>query len=250
MFVSVRMNSNLQTTQNENSILDNQIELNCENILPQLTDFDYEYGKAHPFEYLKNAKTAKEIRNLTIKEIVKICLHNKMSNDMTAILLLIVRNETGDKFNPIHIMKNKGVRGESGIFQLWNNNHTKTHSKCNNICSGKDRHNIYKAIPAVVKKLEYSRKIIENKLGVWDDAWYYTRIHNSGLANAKSNPLVLRTQREIKNNRWGKIVDDVIEELLFEQNLKEFQKIKNIKENYFVTIDKTKVTNHFYKLHF
>ena len=24
---------------------------------------------------------------------------------MTAILLLIVRNETGDKFNPIHIMK-------------------------------------------------------------------------------------------------------------------------------------------------
>ena len=225
---------NIQITQSENNVLQsqNQKENSWLGIENQFINWDYEHLKNNPFEYLKEANNVKEIRNFTIKEMVKIGLYLEIPNEMIAIYMMIADIETGGQFNPVKLSKIKsdGWSG-GGIFQLTNT-HTKTHSRCNNICSGDDRHNIYKAIPAVVKRISHSMRIIENKMGRFEPHWVYTRIHNSGLAgicpnsNNKWAALVRKSQK--KTEYWMQQINKVVDDILFEQNI---QNIKQLMED-------------------
>lgn len=245
--------SHKNISQNDNGISQKQSITDWVVEEPQEIRFNLEYLQANPFEYLENAKNPQEIRELTIREIVKIGLHLELSNEMIAVLLLIARNETGNQFNPIKLskIKNQTYKG-GGIYQMTNN-HTKTHSRCDNVVSGDDRHNLYKVIPALVKKMEYSREKIENQMGRWCDSWYYVRIHNPNLrygeklAKQSERALYRRTLNDVKSNKWCIVVNKIIDEIMFERNIENMRKFKEEMEiqieniPVFAIIDNTRV---------
>jgi hypothetical protein len=115
--------------------------------------------------YSKNIKKSLRqkndlIKQETISKIVQITIEHEMEDPY--VLLAIAEIETGGKFNPEHLLKQKSHH--KGIYQMSNNYTTIIIDKQRtNICKDNDRHCVEKSTIAVYHKLQHSKSIIENK---------------------------------------------------------------------------------------
>lgn len=165
----------------------------------------WKYEELETFKRI-TSKNPKEIRKETILLIVEICDSLEIPPQ---IFLAMGDVESGGKFNPLlyadlgHIntnyLRKPGHWSSGSIFQIGNAYTRRWRGDTANECMNENRHCLFLSIPAIWNKLQYSKNIIEKKMGKWEDYYYYSRIHNPGHASAGlSNPVVKKFDNKMK----------------------------------------------------
>lgn len=182
------------------------------------------------FQRIKS-KNPKKIRQETILLIVEICDSLEIPPQ---IFLAMGDVESGGKFNPLlyadmgHIntcyLSKRGHWSSGSIFQIGNNYTKRYGSDTENVCKDVERHCLYLSIPAIWNKLQYSKNIIEKKMGVWHDYYYYSRIHNPGHAKAGLDNAVVRKFNN-KLKYWEEKVHELRNIVLYRKLKEQFEDV-------------------------